>query len=103
MAAGQSAPVPPPLPRRQPYSPARTENLGVAYARLGRPDQAITTLETALRSCRDAGFRAGEAASLDSLGLAFRLLERYDDAIEHHQLPSPVPATSAIPVLRPTF
>jgi len=62
-----------------------TPALHVAYARLGRPEEAITTLELALNSCREAHYRAGEAAALDSLGLALCLTERYDDATEHHR------------------
>ncbi len=50
-----------------------TPALHVAYARLGRPEEAITTLELALNSCREAHYRAGEAAA------------RYDDATEHHR------------------
>ncbi|MFD0315632.1 AfsR/SARP family transcriptional regulator [Streptomyces flavalbus] len=56
-------------------------NLGDAYQRLGRYDDAVTCLEEAMTVLRTSGNRWVEGVALDFLGTVRHRLDRHDDAI----------------------
>ncbi|OWK45070.1 High-affnity carbon uptake protein Hat/HatR [Fimbriiglobus ruber] len=60
-------------------------NLGLAYAALGRVDDAIEHYRQNLAIAREIGDRRGEGNALGNLGLAYAALGRVDDAIEHYR------------------
>ncbi|WP_337729373.1 MULTISPECIES: AfsR/SARP family transcriptional regulator [unclassified Saccharothrix] len=55
-------------------------NTGFAYCRLGRYDEALESLEEALRLYREAGMANRECLTLVSLGCLYERTGRYDDA-----------------------
>ncbi|MEV0375757.1 tetratricopeptide repeat protein [Streptomyces sp. NPDC050636] len=60
-------------------------NLGLAYWRLRRLDDAIACYERALPLHRAVGNQVNEANSLTNLGLVYWQLQRYDEAISCHR------------------
>jgi tetratricopeptide (TPR) repeat protein len=60
-------------------------NLGLAYADLGRMDEAIAHYQQALAIHRESGDRRAEGNALGNLGEAYRNLGRLDEAIAHYQ------------------
>ena len=61
-------------------------NLGLAYADLGRVDDAINHHQQQLAIAREIGHRRGEEAALGNLGNAHIVLGRIEEAIELHRL-----------------
>ncbi len=60
-------------------------NLGLAYAHLGRVEEAIGYYERALDIAREIGDRRGEGNHLGNLGLAYADLGRVEEAIGYYQ------------------
>jgi tetratricopeptide (TPR) repeat protein len=54
--------------------------MGTVLRQLGRPSEALTYHQEALKVRRQRRDRAGQASSLDGLGTAYRDLRRYDEA-----------------------
>ena len=50
---------------------------GAAAHLLGRDDEALTRLATALARCREAGDRGGEGSALGALGAAYARMKRF--------------------------
>lgn len=61
------------------------QDLGFAYTRFGRVDEAITAVRRALRIWREIGDRRGEPRALKYLGFAYFEQNRMDEAITCHQ------------------
>ncbi|NPA26648.1 MAG: tetratricopeptide repeat protein, partial [Chloroflexi bacterium] len=59
--------------------------LGLAYAALGRVEDAIEHYRQALAIAREIGDRRGEGNRLGNLGNAYADLGRVEEAIEHYQ------------------
>ena len=59
--------------------------VGVAYARLGRVEEAIDYLKQQLVIAREIGDRQGEGNALGNLGSAYAALGRVEEAIGYHQ------------------
>jgi len=57
-------------------------NLGLVYAELGEPGEAIKVLEPALKIAREIGDRQGEGARLSQLGVAYQVLDKMDKALD---------------------
>ena len=64
---------------------AHLGNLGLAYAALGRVEEAIQHYQQALAISREIGDRRGEGNHLGNLGNAYRDLGRVEEAIQHYQ------------------
>ena len=60
-------------------------NLGGAYAGLGRFEEAITSYQQALTIRREDGDRVGEGQTLNNLGYAYAGLGRFEEAITSYQ------------------
>ncbi len=61
-------------------------NLGEAYVRLGRYEEACDHLRQALSVQRTINNRWVEGVTLVHLGTVYQQLQRYDDAAEHFHL-----------------
>ncbi len=59
--------------------------VGIAYARLGESERAISFLEQDLDIAREIGDRPGEGAALGNLGLAYADLGQFERAISFHE------------------
>jgi tetratricopeptide (TPR) repeat protein len=60
-------------------------NPGIAYANLGRFEEAITCYQQDIAICREVGDGHGEGAALNNLGSTYQELRRYEDAITCYQ------------------
>jgi tetratricopeptide (TPR) repeat protein len=58
-------------------------NLGVAYWRNGRPEDALDRLHEAVKGHKDSGDRRGEARALGNIGLVYESLGRFAEALDH--------------------
>jgi len=70
-------------PQEHPGRPRALTNLGVAYWRNGRPEDALERLHEAVKGHKENGDRRGEARALGNIGLVLESLGRFTEALDH--------------------
>lgn len=68
-----------------PGRPRALTNLGMAYWRNGRSDEALECLHDAVKGHRDIGDQRGEARALGNVGLVYESLGRFTEALDHYR------------------